>query len=275
MHHRSSVRVGGIPALQIPADSDPQCGTSRTRRPSAPAASGIYAPSRSAGRSRYSASDSGLASASTFATGAAVDRLPHGDLGDLAADRAGDVGHLRSPSSARGAGSRARGCGRGCARAAGRRASTPSRSRTNSTTRTSPEARRLPDHDALDHLRQLLHLPVDLRRADAHARRVQRRVAPAVDDQPVVRRELRPVAVTPDAREVLEVRGAIARAVGIVPERRPACSGTARVHTSSPASPHHRPTVSGPTPRPPCRARAPAARRATPAASGRRARSTR
>src|SRR5688572_8899505 len=55
----------------------------------------------------------------------------------------------------------------------------------------------LPHHDALDDLRKLLHLPVDLGRADAHATRVEGRVAPSIYDHPPARRYLGPVAVAP------------------------------------------------------------------------------
>ena len=64
----------------------------------------------------------------------------------------------------------------------------------------------LPHDQALHDLRQLLHLPVDLRRADAHAAGIERGVAPPVDHQAVVRGELGPVAVAPDAGEEIEVR---------------------------------------------------------------------
>src|SRR5262249_50573836 len=61
-------------------------------------------------------------------------------------------------------------------------------------------------------------LTVDLRRAYAHASRIEHRVRPAVDDEAVVRGQLHVVAVTPDAGKLLEVGGVVARAVGIVPE---------------------------------------------------------
>ena len=44
----------------------------------------------------------------------------------------------------------------------------------------------LPDHQTLEHFRDLLHLPVDLRRANAHAAGVERGVAAAEDHQAVV-----------------------------------------------------------------------------------------
>ena len=59
----------------------------------------------------------------------------------------------------------------------------------------------LPDHERLDDLVELLDLPVDLRRADAHAARVQHGIGSAVDDDAAVRGDLGPVPVTPHARE--------------------------------------------------------------------------
>ena len=44
----------------------------------------------------------------------------------------------------------------------------------------------LPDDQTLEHFRDLLHLPVDLRRANAHAAGVERGVAAAEDHQAVV-----------------------------------------------------------------------------------------
>ena len=76
----------------------------------------------------------------------------------------------------------------------------------------------LADREALEHLVDRLDLPVDLGGADAHAARVQHGVGAAVDDHAVVGRELREIAVAPDARVLLEVGGAEAPAVRIVPE---------------------------------------------------------
>ena len=77
----------------------------------------------------------------------------------------------------------------------------------------------LADHEALEHLGYLLHLPVDLGGANPDAARVERSVAATKDHEAVIRRALRPVSVTPRAFVMLEVRRAIPGAVGIVPER--------------------------------------------------------
>src|SRR4051812_42475619 len=76
----------------------------------------------------------------------------------------------------------------------------------------------LADDERLDHLLELLDLAVDLRRADPDAARVEHGVRPAVDDDAVVLGDLGPVAVAPDVRVLLEIRSAVPRAVGIVPE---------------------------------------------------------
>src|SRR5262249_31179454 len=76
----------------------------------------------------------------------------------------------------------------------------------------------LADHDALQDLRQLLHLAIDLRRADADAAGVQHRVGAAVDDDAAMLGQLHIVAVMPDVGIALEIGGAIAFAVGIIPE---------------------------------------------------------
>ena len=90
--------------------------------------------------------------------------------------------------------------------------------------------------DSIDFV-QLLDLPVDLGRADAHAAGVEHRVRAAVDDHAAVRGDLAPVAVAPDAREALEVGGAVLRAVRIVPEAERHRRETASVQTSSPFCP--------------------------------------
>ena len=95
----------------------------------------------------------------------------------------------------------------------------------------------LPDHEALDDLGQLLHLPIDLRRADPHAAGIERRVAAAVDDHAAVRRELGPVAMSPGVRVIgRSTRRDTSRRRGRSRTRR-ACSGNGAVHTSSPCSP--------------------------------------
>src|SRR6266536_1945016 len=76
----------------------------------------------------------------------------------------------------------------------------------------------LADDDALHDLVELLDLAVNLGRSDAHAARIERGIRATVDDHAVVRGELDPVAVAPDARKTLEIRSAILRAVGSVPE---------------------------------------------------------
>ncbi len=89
----------------------------------------------------------------------------------------------------------------------------PSCSLTKSTTRTSSASARRPvlaDHQRFEHFRQLFDLAVDLRRADAHPARVQRRVGTAVDDHAVMCGELREVAVAPDVGETLEIGGTVA-----------------------------------------------------------------
>src|SRR5438552_4904425 len=76
----------------------------------------------------------------------------------------------------------------------------------------------LADDDALDDLVELFDLAVNLGRADAHTAGIERGIRASVDNHAVVRGELDPVAVAPDAGKALEVRGAILRAVVIVPE---------------------------------------------------------
>src|SRR6266581_3413499 len=81
-----------------------------------------------------------------------------------------------------------------------------------------PRGPGLADGERLHHLVQLLHLPVNLGGADAHAARIEHRVRPAVDDHAFVRGDLAPVAVGPDAGIALEIRGAVFLPVGVVPE---------------------------------------------------------
>ena len=76
----------------------------------------------------------------------------------------------------------------------------------------------LTDDDALHDLRELLDLTVDLRRTDANATGVERRVATSVDDHSPVRRDLGPISVAPDIGILLEVGRPIFGAVGIVPK---------------------------------------------------------
>src|SRR5579863_167765 len=76
----------------------------------------------------------------------------------------------------------------------------------------------LTDREALEDFGQLFDLSVDLRGANSHATRLERRVGSPEDDDAVVFGEPRPVAVTPDAGETREVRRPVLRAVRIVPE---------------------------------------------------------
>src|SRR4051812_46095944 len=77
----------------------------------------------------------------------------------------------------------------------------------------------LPDDQTLDDLRQLFDLAIDLRGADANAARIERRVAASIDHETIMLGQLRPVAVSPRVRILLEVGGAVLRPVRIVPER--------------------------------------------------------
>src|SRR3990172_1830397 len=74
------------------------------------------------------------------------------------------------------------------------------------------------DDEAVEHLVELLDDRVELARAEPDAAAVERRVRAAGDDGAAVLREPDPVAEAPDPREVLEVRLAVAGAVGVVPE---------------------------------------------------------
>jgi acyl-CoA synthetase (AMP-forming)/AMP-acid ligase II len=76
----------------------------------------------------------------------------------------------------------------------------------------------LADDETLHDFRKLLHLAVDLCRPDAHATRIERGVAPAVDDQPAMRGQLGPVAMAPDVRIDVEVRRAVLLTIRVVPE---------------------------------------------------------
>ena len=67
-------------------------------------------------------------------------------------------------------------------------------------------------------LGESLDLPIDLCRSDADAARIERGVAPAEDDQPIMLRQLGPVTMTPHIGEMAEVGVVIFRAVRIIPE---------------------------------------------------------
>ena len=56
----------------------------------------------------------------------------------------------------------------------------------------------LADGERLEHLGDLLDLPIDLRRADAHAAGIQHRVGAAVNDDAAVLASTRIVAVAPE-----------------------------------------------------------------------------
>src|SRR4051795_13656894 len=146
-----------------------------------------------------------------------MDHLTHGELADFAADRPRDIGHLDDAP-------------RHVVRARmlpDAEANPFLQAGIEPVLRAEPHEEHdpdvavplLPDHHAFDNLRELLDLPVDLRRPDPNSARIERGVAPAQNDQAVVAREPGPVTVAPHAGKVLEVRAAILGAVGIVPER--------------------------------------------------------
>ena len=74
------------------------------------------------------------------------------------------------------------------------------------------------DDEAVEHLVELLDDRVDLARPEPDAAAVERRVRAAGDHRAPALGEQDPVAEAPDARVVVEVRLAVARAVGVVPE---------------------------------------------------------
>src|SRR5258705_13723269 len=63
----------------------------------------------------------------------------------------------------------------------------------------------LADDDRFLDLRKLLHLPVDLRRADPHTAGIERRVGAAVDDEAAMRGPFGKIAVMPDPLEAREI----------------------------------------------------------------------
>ena len=83
------------------------------------------------------------------------------------------------------------------------------------------------DDEAVEHLVDLLDDRVQLARPEPDAAAVERRVGAAGDHRAPALGEHDPVAEAPDAGEVVEVRGAVARAVGVVPETRPASTASA------------------------------------------------
>ena len=74
------------------------------------------------------------------------------------------------------------------------------------------------DHQGVEHLGHRLHCPVYLAGAHPHALAVDGRVRAAVDHRRATGGDLDPVPVPPDAGEVLEVAGPVARAVLIPPQ---------------------------------------------------------
>ena len=72
--------------------------------------------------------------------------------------------------------------------------------------------------DGVDDFVERLQRPVQFGGADADAAAVQHRVGAAVDQHTAMLGELAEVTVVPYAGVALEIRGAVARAVGVVPE---------------------------------------------------------
>ena len=98
----------------------------------------------------------------------------------------------------------------------------------------------LADADRLDDLRHLLDLVVDLRRADAHAAGIERRVGAAMDDDAAMLGPFGEIAMAPDIRRSARNRR---RDTSCRPDRsrsRPASTGNGLVQTSSPFSCAHR-----------------------------------
>ena len=83
-------------------------------------------------------------------------------------------------------------------------------------------------HERIGDLVEALDHRIEIARAEAHAAAVERGVGAPGDDARAVVGERDPVAVAPHAGEVLEVGGAVPRAVGVVPEARPASRASAR-----------------------------------------------
>ena len=74
------------------------------------------------------------------------------------------------------------------------------------------------DDEAVGDLVEPFDDGVEVARSETHAAAVERGVGPTADDARPVLGERHPVAMAPDAREVLEVGGPVLRAVTIVPE---------------------------------------------------------
>ena len=76
----------------------------------------------------------------------------------------------------------------------------------------------LADGDAFNNLVQFFNLPINFRRADAHAARIERRVRAAMDNHAAARGPGHMVAVTPDIVEPFEIGAPIPGAIRVVPE---------------------------------------------------------
>src|SRR5262249_48481628 len=76
----------------------------------------------------------------------------------------------------------------------------------------------LADDQRLQHFWHLLHLAINLCRADAHAAGIEHRVRAAVDDEAAMLRLRGEIAVAPDTREPREIGVVVLAAIGIVPE---------------------------------------------------------
>src|SRR5574337_2097317 len=145
-----------------------------------------------------------------------VDHVAHRELGDLAADGARDVGHREDLG-----GHVAR---RGVVADRGfdfldKRVIEPCAfAQTHEQDYAYVALPVLADREALDDFRELFHLSIDFRGADAHAAGIERGIRAAVDDETVALREFRPVAVTPDSGEIIEIGGVVFPAVRVVPE---------------------------------------------------------
>ena len=229
---RSSARapVKGAPLLEAERREDGD----EVHRRRAPADAHVF----NSSRSRNCSSASGIGQRFDILHRQAVNDVAHGELDDLAALGARNVGHLHD---LRGHMARRRVGANMLLDAFDQRLVEREAvcRRTNSTTRTSPDLAGRPvlaDDEALDDFGQLLDLAIDLRRADAHAAGIERRVGAAVDDEAVVRGQLDIVAVAPDAGKALEVAarylassGSFQKPIGI--------DGNGAVQTSSPLSP--------------------------------------
>ena len=76
----------------------------------------------------------------------------------------------------------------------------------------------LTDCNGFQNLRNLFNLRVNLGGANANAAGVQRRVGPAMDNEPTMSRPFGKIAMLPNARKALEIGGAVFGAILIVPK---------------------------------------------------------